>query len=147
MLSPDLRAVFSFSTFTFLGYFLLATGSKVSAFDRLVNDLSNLLVFDWSISTSLKGAGILKIPTKPLGVVGTFINGYNPEGRASSAGRTLIKELDEEAGFILSLLKGLDGIAKTGRGPADFDPTFDPREVTKAGGFINGVRAFFSLFY
>lgn len=72
---------FSYSTFSYLGYFL-QTGSQAAALDRLTRDLSILLAFEWAVSTVNKGASILNIdiPLDPLAKIGAYINGVDEPG-------------------------------------------------------------------
>lgn len=73
-------AGFTYSTFGYLGYFL-QTGSQTSALDRLTNDLSRLLAFEWAVKTISLGGDTLNIPTKPLAKIGANVNGVDEPPR------------------------------------------------------------------
>ena len=135
---------FSTSTFSYLGYFL-QTGSQSAALDRLTQDLSTLLVFDWAVSTIGLAGDVFNIPTEPLGKIGTYINGLDgpPEGELKS-------RLQSEASEQLSAFKAVEARfdkarelgEALGEGPKPFDPSGD---VDDTGGFINGARLFISI--
>jgi choice-of-anchor C domain-containing protein len=133
---------FSYSTFTFLGHYL-ASGNRAVAADRLMDELSTLLVFDWSISTASTGAGLLGIPTGPLAQIGAFVNGINPSGMQQ---KEALNALKREGGATIELLtktySQTKSVINAARGPEPFNPEFDGKSM---GGFVNGARWFLSL--
>jgi RHS repeat-associated protein len=133
---------FSYSTFSFLGYYL-ASGSRAEAADNLMQDLSVLLLFDWSISTLKTGAGLMGIPSGPLGQIGAFINGFNP---SKAQEKRALDALKAEGGAIVELLAKTytngKAVDKASKGPQAFKPGFDGKS---SGGFINGARWFLSV--
>lgn len=81
------------------------------------------------------------VPINPLGVVGTYVGGWSPEGAVQSALIGMFSDkLLQEGEFVLSELLGRGDFTPVGpRGPDSFDPSYD---ASVFGGFINGVRLF-----
>ena len=137
-------AGFSVSTFSYLGYFF-QTGSQASALDRLTDDLSTLLAFDWAVKTTRLAGDLLRIPVKPLGAINSYINGVTktPRQQLTSLLRSeaasqlvafqVIEEFNKRARLANSLADQFDD------GPPDFDPQAGD---IRGGGFINGARLF-----
>ncbi|MBL8868680.1 MAG: putative Ig domain-containing protein [Planctomycetaceae bacterium] len=129
----------SYSTFKYTGY-LLTTGSQAKAVDLLMSDLSNLLVFEWALSSlSSISEFAFKFPVPVLGQLGAFVNGVNVSGTAQSLGISLLKE---EGGAVLARL--LD-ISKTGIAIGNVPKPFDPVDDGSIGGVVNGARWFIRL--
>ena len=134
---------FSYSTFSFLGNFL-STGSRAKAADLLVRDMSILLVFDWSLSTVKKGTKLLNIPIGPLGQLGSFVNGLNPNKTLLNSNlKLLIAEGEATVSALAETYKHLNDLGSTAKGPKSFNPDFN--EIKSLGGFVNGARWFLSL--
>ncbi len=137
-------AGFSFSTFSYLGYFF-QTGSQASALDRLTDDLSTLLAFDWAVKTTRLAGDLLRIPVKSLGAINSYINGVTKTPR-----QQLTSLLRSEAASQLVAFQVIEEFNKRARlansladqfndGPPDFDPQAGD---IRGGGFINGARLF-----
>ncbi|WP_337175299.1 putative Ig domain-containing protein [Paludisphaera sp.] len=147
--SPALAAAgfahgFSVGTFRFMAHFL-STGSQAAAMDLLMRDLSHLLDFEWALSAV--DASLSFIPVveqiQPLGVIGTYIGGYNPIERAQEALIQIVSEaMQVEARNAIGILKGIHAAPPPGPvigdGLSDFVESF--------GGLINGIRFFIRMF-
>lgn len=135
----------SYSTFAFTGY-LLATGSQMHAANLLMRDLSVALAFEWALSTISTGASILDIPIGPLGQLGAYINGINPNSSAANnAVKLLVAEGSATVAILAEAYRDSKRIVDAAKGPTPFDPGVEFSEIQSFGGFINGARAFLTL--
>ena len=137
-------AGFTYSTFSYLGYFL-QTGSQVSALDRLTDDLSNLLAFDWVVKQTSLAGDVLGIPLKPLAAINTYINGTkSPKEHLTNLLRSEARDRIEGFEQLENYYDRVNALNDLRTGFADGPPEFtDPQQPdVTGGGFINGARLF-----